>query len=258
MTEHLARGIEGKVMLVTGGYGGIAMATAELLMRLGGRVVLTGRDAAKGAEAAARLSREIGGEAHFYAMDVADAAAVEAAAERITAEVGTVQGLVANAASAWPGAAFDLSPEDWRKTIAVNLDGAFYCAQSFGKRMRGVGGSIVLVSSVAATKVTWPPAVVSYSVSKAGMSHLAALLGVEWASENIRVNAIEPGHINTDMTKRAKERRPDLLDQWVGAVPQKRLIEPEEIADTIAFLLSDMSSSMTASVITADGGYSRR
>jgi sorbose reductase len=258
MTEHLARGISGRVHVITGGYGGIAMATAGRLAELGGTVVLTGRDAAKGEAAAELIRTQTGGSAHFYELDVADPDAVDAVAERISSEVGVVQGLVANAAAAWPGAAFDLSAQDWRNTIGVNLDGAFYCAQSFGKRMRGSGGSIVLVSSVAATNVTWPPAVVSYSVSKAGLSHLAALLGVEWASEGIRVNAVEPGHINTDMTKRAQQRRPEMMAKWISEVPQNRLIEPEEVADTIVFLLSDLASSMTASVITADGGYSRR
>lgn len=258
LTNPLANGIAGQVHVITGGYGGIAMATARLLLDLGGRVVLTGRDAGKGEEALATLRAQGGGEAFFYPLDVADAAAVDVLAARVTDEIGPVRGLVANAAAAWPGSAFELSPEDWRKTIGVNLDGAFYCAQSFGKRMRGSGGSIVLVSSVAATKVTWPPAVVSYSVSKAGLSHLAALLGVEWAAEGIRVNALEPGHIDTDMTRRAQARRPEMMAKWIDEVPQRRLIDPAEIASTIAFLLSDMSSAMTASVVTADGGYSRR
>jgi sorbose reductase len=257
-TGPFAKGISGQVHVITGGYGGIALATARLLLDLGGRVVLTGRDVAKGESAVAALGSSGGGDAFFYALDVADADAVEDVAARVAADLGPVRGLVANAASAWPGSAFDLSPADWRKTIGVNLDGAFYCAQSFGRRMRTGGGSIVLVSSIAATKVTWPPAVVSYSVSKAGMSHLAALLGVEWAAEGIRVNAVEPGHIDTDMTRRAQARRPEMMANWIEEVPQRRLIDPAEIASTIAFLLSDMSSAMTASVLTADGGYSRR
>lgn len=251
-------GLSDRVHVITGGYGGIAMSTAKMILESGGTIVLTGRNREKGDAAIASLRAETGGQAHFVELDVTDAEAVEQVAAHIEADVGPIGGLVANAAGAWPGAAFDLSAEDWRKTLAVVLDGAFYCAQSFGRRMRGRGGSIVLVSSIAASKVTWPPAVVSYSAGKAALSHLAALLGVEWASENIRVNAIEPGHIDTDMTRRARERRPDMMNKWIGDVPIGRLITPEECANAIAFLLSDLSSATTASVMTVDGGYSRR
>ena len=256
--ENIVEGLSDRVHVITGGYGGIAMATASMILKSGGTIVLTGRDRDKGRDAVARLRADTGGAAHFVELDVTDADAVESAAARIEADIGPVGGLVANAASAWPGAAFDLSPEDWRKTIAVVLDGAFYCAQSFGRRMRGRGGSIVLVSSIAASKVTWPPAVVSYSAGKAALSHLAALLGVEWAAEGIRVNAIEPGHIDTEMTRRAQERRPEMMAKWIGDVPIGRLVSPEECANAIAFLLSDLSSATTASVMTVDGGYSRR
>lgn len=137
-------------------------------------------------------------------------------------------------------------------------DGAFYCAQAFGRRVRGRGGSIVLVSSIAATKVVWPPAVVSYFAGKAAVSHLEALLGVEWAAEGIRVNAIEPGHIDTDMTRGAQARRSEMMKAWIDAVPLGRLVTPEECANAIAFLLSDLTSAVTASVMTVDGGFSRR
>ncbi|MBY8824344.1 SDR family NAD(P)-dependent oxidoreductase [Sphingomonas colocasiae] len=256
--EMQMEGLSNRVHVITGGYGGIAMATARLILESGGTIVLTGRSQEKGKAAIAALRAGHRGEAHFIELDVTDAAAVEQAAAHIESEIGAVKGLVANAAGAWPGAAFDLAPEDWRKTMAVVLDGAFYCAQSFGRRMRGRGGSIVLVSSIAASKVTWPPAVVSYSAGKAALSHLAALLGVEWASEGIRVNAIEPGHIDTEMTQRAKARRPEMMEKWLGDVPIGRLITPEECANAIAFLLSDLSSATTASVTTVDGGYSRR
>lgn len=252
------RGLSKRVHVITGGYGGIAMATAKVLADHGGTVVLTGRNEEKGKAAVEHLKRQTGSTVHFYQLDVSDAAAVSDVACRINSEVGQVYGLVANAAAVFPGGAFDLSPEDWRRTMAVTLDGSFYCAQAFGRQMKDVGGSVVLVSSVAASKAIWPPPVVSYSASKAALSHLAAVLGVEWAQHGIRVNAIEPGHIETELTLRARERRPEMLEKWISDVPQGRLITPEEIGETIGFLLSDLSSSMTASVLTADGGFSRR
>lgn len=250
-------GLANKIHVITGGYGGIAMATARYLMASGGTVVLTGRDAAKGAVAIAELEEEFGRPAHFYTHDVTDPQAASAIAEAVEAEIGPVWGVVANAAGAWPGNSYDLSPEDWRKTLAVNLDGAFFTVQAFARHMRGRGGSVVLVSSIAGAINTIPLVVASYGVSKAGMSFLAARLGVEWARDGIRVNAIEPGHIDTEMTANARKRRPDMIEKWISEVPMQRLLEPEEVAHSIAFLLSDLSSGMTASTLTVDGGYSR-
>lgn len=251
-------GLSNRVHVITGGYGGIATATARILLESNGTIVLTGRNREKGDAAVAALRADGGTDVHFVEMDVADPDATEQVAQYIEAQFGPVGGLVANAARIWPGAAFDLSPDYWRKTMSVVLDGAFFSAQSFGRLMRGRGGSIVLVSSIAASKVVWPPAVVSYSAGKAAISHLAALLGAEWASENIRVNAIEPGHIDTELTQKARNRRPDMIEAWIEGVPLGRLITPDECANAIAFLLSDLSSAMTASVVTVDGGFSRR
>lgn len=250
-------GLDGKIHVITGGYGGIAMAAARYLMRSGSTVVLTGRNEEKGRTATGQLEAEFGRPAHFYELDVTDARQAAKVAEKVNSEVGPVWGCVANAAGAWPGATFDLSAEDWRKTFDVNLDGAFFTAQAFGRQMRERGGSVVLVSSIAGTINTMPVVTVSYGVSKAGMSFMAARLGVEWAAEGIRVNAVEPGHINTEMTAKARARRPDMLDRWISEVPMKRLLDPEEVAHTISFLLSDLSSGMTASTLTVDGGYSR-
>ncbi|MEM5516402.1 SDR family oxidoreductase [Henriciella sp. AS95] len=251
------QGLDGKIHVITGGYGGIAMATARFLLKHGGRVVLTGRDAEKGRAAIAALSDEFDGRVHFYEQDVTDPQATDVLAGRIEQEVGPVWGVVANAAGAWPGNSFDLSAEDWRKTFAVNLDGAFYTAQAFARNMRGRGGSVVMVSSIAGTINTIPLVVASYSTSKAGMSFLAARLGIEWAREGIRVNAVEPGHIDTELTAKARARRPDMIERWISEVPMQRLLDPEEVAHSIAFLLSDLSSGMTASTLTVDGGYSR-
>jgi sorbose reductase len=252
------KGIKGRIHVITGGYSDIAVAAGHFIASEGGTVVLTGRQKDKGEAAAASIREKTGGVAYFESMDVTDPNAVEAAVNVIESKIGPVYGLVASAASSWPGTAFELTPEDWRKTLAVNLDGTWYCTQAFGRRMRGRGGSIVLVSSVCGSKVSWPPSVVSYSVSKAGISHLAALLGVEWASSGIRVNALEPGQIDTERLRSATQQWPDAMAKWLRTVPIGRLISPDEIAATIVFLISDLSSSMTASVLTADGGYSRR
>lgn len=258
MVRSLADGIEGKLHVITGGYSDIAIAAAELIGTLGGRVVLLGRDVARGEEVAGGLTARTGAAIAFRQLDVTDPEATAAIAEQIQSDLGPVSSLLVNAMAVVPGKAFDLPADAWRKTMSVTLDGAFFSAQAFARGMRGTGGSIVLVSSAAATKVTWPPAVVSYSAAKAAVSHLGALLGVEWASENIRVNVIAPGHIDTSATRGAAARRPEMMAQWVSGVPIGRLIGCEELANQIVFLLSDLSLPMTASVLTADGGYTRR
>ncbi len=250
--------LAGRVHIITGGYGGIAIATAEAIARAGGEVVLTGRQKNKGDEAARAITAETGGKVHFYELDVADPDAVRECALRIEKEVGPAYGLVANAGIGRHAPTFEYPDENWRATFGVNLDGAFFCAREFGKQMRSRGGSIVFVSSIAARVATRPPIRAVYGASKAAMSHLGSLLGVEWGRENIRVNTVEPGFTATSVHDKARESMPELLQQLADETPIGRFLQPGEIADVILFLLSDRSSAMTGSVVVADGGYSMK
>lgn len=252
------QGIAGKVHVITGGYGGIARATAEYLGRLGAHVVLTGRDERAGDEAARVLSAAAGIRVRFYRMDVADPVAVDDAVSRIETEVGPIYGAVINAAIAKFASSFDMSDSDWRAVLATNLDGAYYCARSVGRRIRGRGGSIVLISSIASRISGYPAAFSAYGASKAGLSHLAEMLGVEWAPDLIRVNAVEPGYTETQAIEHLKHDAPKAAEMLLDSIPLRRFIKPMEIAHVIAFLLSDLSSAMTGSVVVADGGASAR
>jgi NAD(P)-dependent dehydrogenase (short-subunit alcohol dehydrogenase family) len=251
------KGIAGRIHVVTGAARGIGCATARVLAQNGGRVVITDLASSDGESTAREIATETGGDVRFMSLDVTDSAAVDALAARIEREVGPVHGLVANAGIHKTDQAFAFSDEDWRQIIAVNLDGAFYCCRSFGNLLRGRGGSIALISSIAATSVVRPETSVAYGVAKAGVAHMAALLGVEWAKERIRVNAVAPGYTETPMVIKTKTDNPDFVRRWLDDIPIGRLLQPEEIANVLMFLLSDLSSAMTCALVTADGGYTR-
>lgn len=248
-------GIAGRVHVITGGYGGIATATARLLAADGGIVVLTGRNVEQGQKRTDELKAETGGDVRFYPLDVTDAAAVETLAEQITSEVGPVHGLVVNAAKAVIAPALVHEADDWRSVMATNLDGAFFCARGFARHMKS-GGSIVVISSISARTGTGPH--IAYSASKAAVSHMARVLGVEWAPQGIRVNAVEPGHTATDAIQHIQRDAPEVAAQLESQIPLGRFLRPDEIGNVIHFMLSDLSSAMTGSAVVADGGFSAR
>ena len=249
-------GIKGRVHVITGGYGGIATATARLLAADGGIVVLTGRNEEAGQQRANEIKAETGGDVRFYALDVTDPAAVEATAERIVNEVGAVHGVVVNAAMAVIAPALEHDDAAWRNVMATNLDGAFFCARSFARRMQDKGGSIVIISSIGARTATGPH--IAYSTSKAGVSHMARVLGVDWAPMGIRVNAVEPGHTATDAIQHIQRDAPEVAAQLESQIPLGRFLRPDEIGNVIHFMLSDLSSAMTGAVVVADGGFSAK
>ena len=251
------QGIAGRIHIVTGATGGIGKATASVLSRHGGIVVMTDLNAAAGAAAAADIAARTGNPVHFRAVDVADSAAVDALADWVERDIGPAHGLVANAGIVSFAAAFDFTDAAWRKIMSVNLDGVYYCCRAFGRRMRGRGGSMVLISSISATKVVRPERTVAYGTSKAAIAHMAALLGVEWAQDAIRVNSLAPGYTETPMTQKARTDAPEFYARWMDDTPLGRFIQPEEIANIAMFLLSDLSTAITAALIPADGGYTK-
>lgn len=246
-----------RIVVVTGGYGEIAGTIARALLGRGARVVLLGRDPDKGAAAVAALDAQGPGRATFVAADVTVPDELDRAADDIEARIGPVAGLVVNAATAMLGAAFDHDEAQWRRTMAVNLDGAFWSARAFGRAMRDRGGAIVMVSSIAARIDTTPARHIAYGVSKAGMSRLAELLATEWAEYGIRVNAVEPGHVETGKTPFIRRRAPRMVEKWAADAPIGRLIQPADVAATIAFLLADEAAAITGATIPVDGGYAK-
>jgi NAD(P)-dependent dehydrogenase (short-subunit alcohol dehydrogenase family) len=247
--------LDGKVAVVTGAAQGIGFATADALSEAGAHVVLTDMNGKK-AEAACNQLLARGRNASSLVLDVTDAAAVKRVHDEILKSLGHVDILVNNA-----GIAISFIPAEvmddatWHKVLDVNLNGVFYCCRAFGKSMLERGrGVIVNVGSMSADIVNYPQEQVNYNASKAGVHHLTRSLAAEWASRGVRVNAVAPTYIATDLTSKDASD-PEIVKHWIDGTPMARLGRPDEIASAILFLASDASSLMTGSIVSVDGGY---
>ena len=243
--------IDGKVVVVTGAATGIGRASAEALAREGAKVVLGDIDGA-----GAQVAAAIGDEATFVHADVRSSADVEALVRAAVDRHGRVDGIVNNAAVALPGAAGEMSEEDWQRVIDVNLSGVWRGMRyAIPAMLDAGGGSIVNVSSVQSLVgfVGWA----GYAASKGGINGLTQQAAVEYAPRHIRVNAIVPGTILTEMNERIMRESDDpqaQMDAWVAMHPVGRVGTPEEVASVIVFLISDESSFVTGTLLRVDGG----
>jgi NAD(P)-dependent dehydrogenase (short-subunit alcohol dehydrogenase family) len=178
--------------------------------------------------------------------------------ERIRAQTvsafGRADVLVNNAGACIHKPAAEVTDEDWRAVMGVNLDGVWIASQVFGRHMIDQGGgSIINVGSMSAAIVNRPQWQPAYNASKAAVHHLTRSLAAEWAPANVRVNALAPGYMRTDMSP---VDEPQYQRYWIEDTPQHRAGEPEELGPAVVFLASDASSFMTGAVLTIDGGYS--
>lgn len=244
--------LSGKVALVTGASSGIGAHLARVLASAGACVAAAARRQAPLAEIVARIDAA-GGRAVAIALDVTDAASIEAAFDRAVAAFGGVDILINNAGIAIAKPALETDPSEWDAVIATNLRGAFLVAQAFAKRLvaRKASGSIVNLGSVLGERVA--PAVASYSASKAGLMHLTRSLAFEWARYGIRVNAIAPGYIETEMN--AAFLASPAGQELVKRIPQRRLGRVEDLDGPVLLLASDASAYMTGAVVPIDGGH---
>jgi NAD(P)-dependent dehydrogenase (short-subunit alcohol dehydrogenase family) len=247
--------LDGKVAVVTGAARGIGFATADALSEAGALVVIADMDGAAAAQAAETLMAK-GRKADHIVLDVTDPRAVERAQAEIITRHKRVDVLVNNA-----GIAISFKPaetmedETWNKVIDVNLNGVFWCCRAFGKAMlEQGGGSIINVGSMSAEIVNYPQEQANYNASKAGVHHLTRSLAAEWGLRGVRVNAVAPTYIETDLT-RDVAMQPDIRKHWIEGTPMARMGQPAEIASVILFLASDAASLMTGSIVLADGGY---
>jgi NAD(P)-dependent dehydrogenase (short-subunit alcohol dehydrogenase family) len=245
--------LSGRVAVVTGGSRGLGNAFAIALGEAGATVAVIARDALRTAEAVTDLKRR-GIRAEGFQADVARRADVERVAAEITAAFGRVHILVNNAGTGVHGAALQVTDEQWREVLDVNLTGVWLCCQVFGARMAGDGGGVIVnvgsMSGVIVNRPQWQPA---YNASKAAVHHLTRSLAAEWAPLGIRVNALAPGYVKTEM---APVDRPEFRRHWIEDTPMQRYATPAEIAPSLLFLASDASSFMTGSILVTDGGYS--
>jgi meso-butanediol dehydrogenase/(S,S)-butanediol dehydrogenase/diacetyl reductase len=248
---------EGKVALITGGGTGIGAATARRIASEGGKVVVTGRRMAP-IEA---IAKEVGGVA--LAGDTTDFEHLKAAVALGVQRFGGIDILVANAGVDMLGSVLDVTLDDWRKTLLVNIDGAMLASRAAIPEMQKRGaGAIVLVSSLAG--LTGGPSFAAYMTSKTALIGLSRSLAMDFGRQRIRSNVICPALIPTDMPMRALEgvakqkgcTMQDIVRDLVRYYPLGRAGTVEEMAGSIAFLASDDAGFITGAVLAADGGAS--
>jgi NAD(P)-dependent dehydrogenase (short-subunit alcohol dehydrogenase family) len=246
--------MDGHVALVTGASSGIGRAAALAFAEQGATVVVADTND-QGGEATASQIRDAGGQAMFVHADVSDAAQVDAMVERAVSTFGRLDHAFNNAGIEGASAPLtECTRENWDHTLAVNLTGVFLCLQAEIPAMRaGGGGSIVNCASIAG--LNGFPGLAAYVASKHGVNGLTKAAALEFAGEDIRVNSVCPGAIDTEMIARVKAEQPQLIEQTIAAHPLGRLGRPQEIAATVVWLCSDAASFITGQVIAVDGGY---
>ena len=249
--------LEGRVAVVTGASQGIGAACAERLSQDGAAVALWDVDDARGKALASSLVAR-GRRAIYRHCDVADKHAVDAALAETLRAFGRVDALVNNAGIFKAANFLDITEADWDAVIAVNLKGAFLVGQAIARAMTGNAdegrgrGAIVNMSSV--NGVMAIPSIASYNASKGGVNQLTRVMALALADHGIRVNAVAPGTIATELAKNAVLGSDEAKLRIMSRTPLKRLGEPGEIADVCAFLVSTASSYMTGEIVYVDGG----
>jgi NAD(P)-dependent dehydrogenase (short-subunit alcohol dehydrogenase family) len=243
-----------RVALVTGGGQGIGREIARTLAGAGADIAIADIDPTTAADAAAEIEG-LGRRAMAVQVDVADPASAEAMTRTVIDALGQIDVLVNNAGICINAPALEMTPDDWLRLWAINVNGVYWCSRAAARHMVTRGrGAIVNIGSMSGSIVNWPQPQAAYNASKAAVIHLTKSLASEWAAHGIRVNSVSPGYIGTDMTKRGLNT-PGLGEAWLAATPMGRLGEPIEIARAVLYLASDAASFATGTDLIVDGGY---
>ena len=243
--------LDGKVAVVTGGARGIGRATAATLVAAGAAVALLDRDG----EAAEPAARALGNAASAHAVDVGDEASVEAAMAAVAKRHGGIDVLVNGAGISLRYPALDYPLADWEKVVAVNMTGVFLSARAAARHMRARNnGAIVNIASTMGFSGGGVYPNVSYHATKGAVVNMTRALAVEWAKDGIRVNAVAPTWVRTDLTAAVLDR-PEIMDKIVAITPMRRLATTQEVANAILFLASPAASVITGHTLAVDGGF---
>jgi 2-deoxy-D-gluconate 3-dehydrogenase len=246
--------LRGKVAIVTGGNGGIGLGMARRLAQAGADIAIVGRNEAKSTAAVAELRRQ-GVRAISVTADVTDKAAVADMVARTGSELGRIDILVNNAGINIRKPPHALEIEEWDSVIRTNLTSAFLCSQAAYPVMKQAGGGkiINIGSMMSIFGASFAPA---YAASKGGIVQFTRSCAVAWAADNIQANAVLPGWIDTDLTKRAREQVDGLHDRVLARSPAARWGTSADFAGVAVFLASPASDFVTGTAIPVDGGYS--
>lgn len=250
--------ITDRVAIVTGGHSGIGRGIVEALSQAGAKIVIAGRRKELGNQVASEIMNSNGVEAIFIEADITKHDDIQNLVEQTMTRFGKIDILVNNAGICHHEDAETVNYDNWRKVMDVNLDGLFFLSQSVGKVMIAQKrGSIINISSNSDNLVMTPQTQTGYNASKSGVDMVTKCLAYEWAKYNIRVNAIAPGYIKSDIwPKGVREDGKSWTDVWLDMIPAGRFGLAEEVGALALFMASDMAPFMTGSIVLIDGGYS--
>ena len=246
--------LSGRVAVVTGGNGGIGLGMAEGLAAAGASVVLAGRNATKGAAAAKQIA-DAGGKAAFAEVDVTSEASCRALIDGAASRHGRLDILVNNAGTNIRKVPDILKLEEWHAVMDTNLTSAFVCSHAAYPHMKKAGrGKIINIGSM--MSIFAAPFSPAYAASKGGIVQFARACATAWAKDNIQVNSVLPGWIDTDLTKGARREVEGLHERVLARTPAARWGDPMDFAGIAVFLASPASDFVTGTAIPIDGGYS--
>ena len=245
-----------RVAIVTGGNGGLGLAMAAGLARAGAAIAIAARDQAKSKAATKQLGTSKSPH-RCYAFEASSAQSCRELVKSVIADFGRCDILINNAGMNIRKPPEQISEDEWHQIMDVNLGAALFCAQAVYPHMKAAGrGKILNIGSM--YSLLGAPTVAVYAASKGGLVQLTRSLACAWAPDNIQVNAILPGWIDTDLTRRARRQVADLHDYVLARTPAGRWGEPEDLAGAAVFFCSSASDYVTGAALAVDGGYSAR
>lgn len=250
--------MDGKVVIVTGGSSGIGRAAAIAFARAGAKVVIAARRVNEGEETVKHIV-EAGGEAIFVQTDVTQAKAVQALVDRTLEQYGRLDAAFNNAGSGKGVRLIDLTEDEWEQEIAVNLKSVWLCMKyqipamlKSGKGAIASGGTKCIVNMASQGAILGVPNYTAYGAAKGGAAALTRAAAAEYAAEGIRINAVSPGAVETELWANAPA---GMLEQVAAGIPMQRVGQPQDIAETVVWLCSDAAGFITGQNIAIDGGY---
>jgi 2-deoxy-D-gluconate 3-dehydrogenase len=246
--------LSGRVAVVTGGNGGIGLGMAKGLAAAGAVVVVAARNAEKGETATAELA-SFGARSAFVALDVADEGSCRAMIDETVAHFGRLDILINNAGTSIRKPPESYTATEWHSVLDTNLTGALFCSQAAYPAMKQAGGGkIINIGSMYSIFGTSYGA--AYAASKGALVQLTKSLAIAWAKDNIQVNAVLPGWIDTELTRDARRQVAGLHDRVLARTPAGRWGAPEDLAGIAVFLAAPASGFVTGAAIPVDGGFS--
>lgn len=245
-----------RIAVVTGGNGGLGLGMSLGLARAGATVIVAARREGKAAEALGRL-RVINPACDFVQLDVSSAASCTNAIDTVVRRFGGLHILINNAGMSVRKLPEQLTESDWEAVIETNLTGTFRCCRAAYPHMKAGGrGKIINIGSM--YSIFGAPLAAAYGASKGGVVQLTKSLAAAWAVDNIQVNAILPGWLDTELTQTARQQVAGLHDAVLGRTPAKRWGLPDDLAGTAVFFSADASDFVTGACLAVDGGFSMR